>query len=624
LFRSVSNRIVWKIFGAMVVGSAVFTVGAASAAQLTLDWMDNAGGTATFNIERKTGTDGTYAWIATTGTGITTYADSAVGAGTAYCYRVKASNTAGDSGYSNEACGSPAAGFDFTVAKAGTGSGTVVSSPPGINCGGNCVTSYPAGKVITLTATAASGSFFSGWSGGGCAGTDPCVMAGNTAVTVTATFSLGTAPTASVTTSTVEIVSSPAITLAYNGKVRDRVGQGDTALGPDGALDAALTVTLSGSGGRTVTGLRLDSNWVSWPGTWRSSSPGTGNWVLAAAPTLDGALRSAPGTMAVNFPVADGGSFVVFAADYLGGEFLPGNTLTVTATFSDGSTATASTIVPGTATLAVAYNGKVRDRVGQGETALAPDGALDAALTVTLSGSGGRTVTGLQLNSNWASWPGTWRTSSSGTGNWVLAAAATLDGLLLNAPGTMAVNFPVADGGNFVVFAADYLEGEFLPGNVLTVTATFSDGSTATAVTTVPAKLTLTYNGMLRDRVGQGETALGPDGTPDGTLTVTLSASGGRTVTALRLEGDYAPAPGLWLTNSPGTTHYVLGVAPALDGALLNAPGTMAVNFAVPDGGSFVLFAADWQSTGFQSGRTLTLTATFADGSTVTAVTTVP
>src|SRR5258705_8011816 len=31
--------------------------------------------------------------------------------------------------YSNEACASPAAGFDLTVAKAGTGSGTVVSTP---------------------------------------------------------------------------------------------------------------------------------------------------------------------------------------------------------------------------------------------------------------------------------------------------------------------------------------------------------------------------------------------------------------------------------------------------------------------------------------------------------------
>src|SRR5207247_6533683 len=145
---------------------------------------------------------------------------------------------------------------------------------------------------------------------------------------------------------TVVSVPPATVTLAYNGKLRDRVGQGETALRADGALDATLTATGSGSGGRTVTGLRLDSNWASAPGVWLTSSPGTGHWVLAAAPTLDGAVLNAAGTLAVNFPVADGGSFVVFAADYLGSEFLPGRTLTLTATFSDGSTATASTTLP--------------------------------------------------------------------------------------------------------------------------------------------------------------------------------------------------------------------------------------------------------------------------------------
>ena len=73
-----SNRIVWKIFGAMLVASALVAVGAERAAQLTLDWVDNAGGTANFIVERKTGTTGTSARLATTGTGITTYADSTV------------------------------------------------------------------------------------------------------------------------------------------------------------------------------------------------------------------------------------------------------------------------------------------------------------------------------------------------------------------------------------------------------------------------------------------------------------------------------------------------------------------------------------------------------------------
>ena len=173
---------------AFLLGPALFAIGNASAAQLTLDWVDNSAGTGSFIVERKTGTTGTYARIATTGARVTSYVDSTVAAGTTYCYRIKASNGSRDSDYSNEACGSPAAGFEVTVVKAGTGSGSVVSAPSGINCGGSCVATYAAGKGVTLTATPASGSVFSGWSGGGCAGTDPCVMAGNSPVTVTATF----------------------------------------------------------------------------------------------------------------------------------------------------------------------------------------------------------------------------------------------------------------------------------------------------------------------------------------------------------------------------------------------------------------------------------------------------
>jgi hypothetical protein len=70
--------------------------------------------------------------------------------------------------------------------------------------------------------------------------------------------------------------------LAYNGMIRDRVGQSSTALGPDGALDGTLTATLSAPGGRTVTGLRLPKNA---PRTWDTSSR-TGFWVVAVAPTL--------------------------------------------------------------------------------------------------------------------------------------------------------------------------------------------------------------------------------------------------------------------------------------------------------------------------------------------------
>jgi len=63
----------------------------------------------------------------------------------------------------------------------------------------------------------------------------------------------------------------------------------------------------------------------------------------------------------------------------------------------------------------------------------------------------------------------------------------------LNNPATMAVNFAVPDGGTFVLFASDGMGIEFLPGAILTLTATFSDGTTATATTSVEG-LNVTYN----------------------------------------------------------------------------------------------------------------------------------
>ena len=405
---------------ALVILGVVVGPSIAPAQQLDLTWVDNSGGQASFIIQRATGSTGAYVQIAQVPVGVVSYTDTAVARGTNYCYEVAAVNNAGMSDFSNIACGNPSGGFTLAVTKAGTGAGSVASSPAGINCGTTCSYTYPVSSPITLTATPSSGSTFSGWSGGGCSGTDSCTLVGNVSGSVTATFvaagavavgsvapnqgargavvpvtitgsgfaagatvavsgtgvtvsnasvgsasqmtaTLGIASGAALGTRDVTVTNSggagatltggftvvsaaPAtLTLVYNGKLRDRVGQGNVALAPDGALDGTLTATLSASGGRAVTGLRLDSDA---PGTWDTSSA-TGYWVLAVAPSLDGALLNTPGTMAVNFPVPDGGSFVLFASDYLGGEFLPGRTLTVTATFSDGATATASTMVPG-------------------------------------------------------------------------------------------------------------------------------------------------------------------------------------------------------------------------------------------------------------------------------------
>jgi len=58
-------------------------------------------------------------------------------------------------------------GTTLTVAKIGTGSGTVTSDDGGINCGADCTEAYAEGAnpVVTLTATADSASTFVDWSG---------------------------------------------------------------------------------------------------------------------------------------------------------------------------------------------------------------------------------------------------------------------------------------------------------------------------------------------------------------------------------------------------------------------------------------------------------------------------
>ena len=49
------------------------------------------------------------------------------------------------------------------VLKMGLGSGTVTSSPAGINCGGTCEAGYASTDIVTLTATPDAGSTFAGW-----------------------------------------------------------------------------------------------------------------------------------------------------------------------------------------------------------------------------------------------------------------------------------------------------------------------------------------------------------------------------------------------------------------------------------------------------------------------------
>jgi subtilisin family serine protease len=99
----------------------------------------------------------------------------------------------------------------LSVSSIGSGSGTIASSPPGINCGSDCSEGYEPGTQVTLTATPAPGSIFLGWANACTPTRTSCSIAMLESRQVTAVFSRETSRELVVTkagTGTGSIVSS--------------------------------------------------------------------------------------------------------------------------------------------------------------------------------------------------------------------------------------------------------------------------------------------------------------------------------------------------------------------------------------------------------------------------------
>jgi alpha-tubulin suppressor-like RCC1 family protein len=135
----------------------------------------------------------------------------------------------------------------LTVIPEGTGEGTVTSTPAGIDCGATCSAAYDSGTIVTLTATPAGDSTFTGWSGGGCASTNPCTITLTANTTVIATFS---AP-------------RPTLTVTPQG-----TGAGTVTSTPAG-IDCGATCSAAYDSGTVVTLTATpdaDSTFVGWTG----------------------------------------------------------------------------------------------------------------------------------------------------------------------------------------------------------------------------------------------------------------------------------------------------------------------------------------------------------------------
>ncbi|MEW6417446.1 MAG: Ser-Thr-rich GPI-anchored membrane family protein [Nitrospirota bacterium] len=191
------SRFLFYCFASFAILNLVLflSAGKVYSGQATLSWdppTTNADGTplldlAGYNVYYGN-TSSNYSQIIDVGN-VTAYTVANLNNGT-YYFAVTAYDTSGnESEYSNEVSKTiQSTQYTLTLNKSGTGSGTVTSSPTGINCGTDCSEAYNAGTVVTLTASPAAGSTFTGWSGGGCTGTGTCSITVNANTTVTATF----------------------------------------------------------------------------------------------------------------------------------------------------------------------------------------------------------------------------------------------------------------------------------------------------------------------------------------------------------------------------------------------------------------------------------------------------
>jgi endoglucanase len=149
--------------------------------------------------------------------------------------------------------------YALTVTKAGTGGGTVASSPTGISCGTACSASYASGTAVTLTATAAAGSTFTGWSGA-CAGTGACSTTMTAARAVTATFDTSGG-------------TSYALTVTKAG-----TGAGTVTSSPAG-ISCGATCSASFTSGTAVTLTAAAANGSTFAG-WTGACVGTGTCLV--------------------------------------------------------------------------------------------------------------------------------------------------------------------------------------------------------------------------------------------------------------------------------------------------------------------------------------------------------
>ncbi len=141
-------------------------------------------------------------------------------------------------------------GAALKVNKAGTGTGTVTSSPAGISCGSQCNAPFFQLAHVTLTAHPGSGSGFQSWSGvSGCGQASTCTVSMTQARTVTASFGHATTTTLASSANPAHVNKS----VTYTATVAPKPGGGTVKFTDNGkTITGCGAVALSASTGKAT------------------------------------------------------------------------------------------------------------------------------------------------------------------------------------------------------------------------------------------------------------------------------------------------------------------------------------------------------------------------------------
>ncbi|MDO8538900.1 MAG: putative Ig domain-containing protein [Opitutaceae bacterium] len=377
--------------------------------------------------------------------------------------------------------------YTLVTATAGTGQGTITRNPAGLT--------YAAGTVVTLTAAAASGSTFAGWSGDG-TGTTTRTITMDGDKSVIATFNLPIVP------------ASYTLTTATAGN-----GQGTVTASPAGpTYDAGTVVTLTATAasGSTFAGWSGD-------GTGTTTRQVTMDSNKSVTATFN--LPIVPTTYTLTTATAGNGQGTV-AANPAGPTYAAGTVVTLTATAASGSTF-------------AGWSG---------------DGTGTTARTITMDGDKSVTAT-----FNLPIVPTTYTLTTATAGNGQGTVAASPAGPTYAAGTVVTLTATVGSGSLFVGWSGDASATSLTTQVTMTsnksVTATFAQisvGPSSSLRVLFGQTLTGSYDPYRRNSVVNGGTLLADGGAPFGGYTWSVS-SGSALPAGVSLSAD-----GI-ITHSGGT-----------------------------------------------------------------------